>query len=285
LDNDHQSTSATKKEQDKHLENEFISVQKYTGQGFSLPGGEENDKIAEAHHDEVVKAAEQFFLKKYKTKIKVHNLVGNRAGVTVFVESVGEPHFYTYAIVPINEKKIERDNVFSEDKQVEDAIASGIYAMIYDKEFNNLDDYLKSVTKKYKITGITKEAEANVGGDGHRNPFYYMSIANEAFSINVVELYLKHPQWKKSEWKHALSNATANVKLLLINLDLYMMASDQKPNQTAFREIVKKIEEAKDFPPGSYSVFLHNNLIEKDSGRGSEKDLLERSTPNKIIKE
>ncbi|MDQ0233676.1 hypothetical protein J2S19_005033, partial [Metabacillus malikii] len=41
----------------------------------------------------------------YKTEVKVHNVVGSQDAATVFVESVGEPHFYTYAVVPIENKR------------------------------------------------------------------------------------------------------------------------------------------------------------------------------------
>jgi hypothetical protein len=284
LDNDHQGTSATKKEQEKQYESQFTSVQKYTGQGFSLPGGEENDKIAEAHHDEVVKAAEQFFLKKYKTKVKVHNLVGNRAGVTVFVESVGEPHFYTYAIVPINEKKIETDNVFSEKGQIENAIRAGIYAMVYDKEFQNLDDYLEKFTKEYPVTGVTKEAEENVGGDGFSTNYYYTSIIDDAISVNVNQMYLEHPDWSKNEWKNALKNVEVYPQYAYIAVQLFMKKPNVKPNKRAFEQIVSDIKKMKGLPPGAYSIFLNDNRVDKSSASGYDDYMLERSDPHEIIK-
>jgi len=76
----------------------------------------------------------KFFFEKYKTEVLVHNLVGNMDGVSVFVESFGEPHFYTVAIVPIdvNNKTIETDKVFTQAGQAEDALASGLYAMVYE---------------------------------------------------------------------------------------------------------------------------------------------------------
>ncbi len=91
-----------------------------------------------------------FFLKKYKTKVIVHNLVGNKDSATAFVESVGEPHFYTYCIVPINVdvKEVDSGRIFTQESQVEDAIRAGIYAMIYESEFKNLYPYFSDIEKK-----------------------------------------------------------------------------------------------------------------------------------------
>ncbi|MEC0785785.1 DUF1672 family protein, partial [Bacillus haynesii] len=54
----------------------LIRVQDYTGQGYALDGGQATAKIAEAHHEEIEKAVKAFFLDKYKTKVRVHNIVG-----------------------------------------------------------------------------------------------------------------------------------------------------------------------------------------------------------------
>ncbi len=74
-------------------------------------------------------------MEKYKTEVIVHNMVGAVDGATVFVESVGEPHFYTYAIVPIDvdQKEVNSENVWSQEGQVENAIITGIFAMIFDQ--------------------------------------------------------------------------------------------------------------------------------------------------------
>lgn len=284
LNDDHQSNAATKKEQEKQYESQFISVQKYTGQGYSLPGGEENDKIAEAHRDEVVKAAEKFFLKKYKTKVKVHNLVGNRDGVTVFVESVGDPHFYTYAVVPIEQNKIMGSETFSQEDQVEGAIRSGIYAMIYANEIHNLDDYLKQITSNYPVVGKTSDAIANVGGNDYSTPYYYITIVDTAISVDVVKTYLDHPEWTKDDWRRKLLKATLDPEKVWITIQLFMKEPDQKPDRSLFKKVVSDIETMKNLPPGAYSILLHDNRIGKDSATGSKANSLERGAPHQIIK-
>ena len=77
-------------------------MQDYTGEGYTLKNGSKTDTIAQENKEEITKAVEMFFLERYKTEVMVHNMVGAADGATVFVESVGEPHFYTYAIVPID---------------------------------------------------------------------------------------------------------------------------------------------------------------------------------------
>lgn len=286
MDNVHQSNSTTKPGGSGQNNNAFMSVQKYTGQGYSLDGGAENDKIAEAHRGEIIHAVQKFFIRKYKTKVKVHNLVGNQDGVTAFVESIGEPHFYTYAIVPINKanKKILTDEVFSEEGQVEDAIRAGIYAMIYDKEFQNLDNYLSKTVSKYPITGIRLKAVENVGGDGFSTPYYYVSIVYNAISVNVVDLYLKHPNWTKDEWKKALVNAKVDPKFVFIALQLYTKEPNKNPDKKIFNQVTSDIEKMKEIPPGAYSVFLHDNRIGIRTARGAQENMLERSVPHEIIK-
>jgi hypothetical protein len=285
LNDDHQSNAATKKEQEKQSDSQFISVQKYTGQGYSLPYGEENDKIAKAHRDEVVKAAEKFFLKKYKTKVKVHNLVGNRDGVTVFVESIGEPHFYTYAVVPINEKKIDTDNVFSEEGQVEDAIRTGIYAMIYDKEFQNLNNYLENFVSKYPVVGLNQKAVENVDGNGYSTPYYYLSISKDAFSMDIIKKYLNNPTFSKDDWKKITKNVYVYPKEIYVTLQFFMKNPSTKPSEAIFKKIVSDIQNNKDLPPGAYSVLLHDNRIGKDSATGSKDNSIELKDRDEIIKQ
>jgi Protein of unknown function (DUF1672). len=285
LENDHQANSAAKKEQEKQLGSQFMSVQKYTGQGYSLSGGEENDKIAEAHRTEVVKAAEQFFLKKYKTKVKVHNLVGNRDGVTVFVESIGEPHFHTFAVVPIsNNKDIMGDEVFSQEGQVEDAIRSGIYAMAYSNEIQKLNNYLDGVIQKYPIVGKSQKEIENVGIGGYSSPYYYITALDSAFKVNIIDMYLKHPNWNKGNWKNALIHDKVDSKKVWITVQLFMTSYDQKPDKSIFNHIISDIEGLDNLPPAAYSVLLHDNRIQKKSGNGQKTNSLERGVPHEIIK-
>jgi hypothetical protein len=284
LDNDHQSTSATKKEQEKQLENQFISVQKYTGQGYWLENGEKNNRIAEEHRNQVIQAVKQFFQTKYKTEVKVHNLVGNENGVTVFVESMGELHFYTYAVVPIKGNEVLTNRVWSQKEDIDDAIRTGIYALVYDQQFKNLDHYIQKLVLKYPIIGLRQEAIENVGGNGYSTPYYYVSMTSDTVNVDLNGMYLAHSKWDQNEWKKALATAKVDPKLVSIAVHLYMKKTDEKPNKTIMNAIVSGIEKGKALPPGSYNIILHSNRINKATARGEEKNELERANPNQIIK-
>jgi hypothetical protein len=47
------------------MEEQYVSVQDYKGEGYTLKGGKENDNIAEEHREEVEKAVKDFFLTQY----------------------------------------------------------------------------------------------------------------------------------------------------------------------------------------------------------------------------
>ncbi|MFN2745972.1 DUF1672 family protein [Bacillus sp. z60-18] len=256
----------------------LISVQDYTGQGYELDGGEETTKIAEAHREEIEKAVKTFFLDKYKTKVKVHHIVGALNAASVFVESEGEPHFHTYAVVPIDVEKqeVKIDKVWSEEGQVEDAIRTGIYAMVYDKEFKVLDQYLKEFSAKHNLVGLTKEAVENVGGSGYSTPYYYISMSPGVFSgINLSEMYLEKPDRSKKEWEKILINQKMNEKSIDITIQLFLENKNVEPDPSIIEQISKDIKKMDGLPLGIYSVLLHDNMIGKQTARGSKDNSLD----------
>ncbi|MFC4618506.1 DUF1672 family protein [Camelliibacillus cellulosilyticus] len=271
----------------KGKENDYyVSVQDYIGQGYELPGGKKNDKIAEKHKREIDIAVKKFFLEKYKTKVKVHNIVGNKDGATVFVESIGEPHFHSFAIVPIDahKDKILGDRVWSQEGQVEDGIKGGVFAMIFDREFGKLNSYLETVTKKYPIIGSRKEALNNVGTSSYLTPYYFISVFDDSFN-KLLDDYLIHPNLSKEEWKKLFHRDDYPPKGVVISINLYMARPGVQPDKKIFNKIVSDIEAMKDIPRGSYSIRLNDNRVNKKSGIGEKDNTLERSYPNDIIKQ
>lgn len=264
----------------------WISVQKYTGQGYSLDGGEETGKIAKAHKQEIDQAVQKFFLKKYKTKVIVHNLVGNKDGATAFVESVGELHFFTYCIVPINvaTKKIAADHIFTEEGQVDGAIRAGIYAMIYQKEFENLDNYFKSMTKKYPIVGLNKKAVANVGGDGYSTPYYTMLIPKEGFGDDLYHQYINEPNRNPQQWREKTKDTNAYPKMIFIAIECYMKKPDQKPSKKNFQQMISDLKKMPNIPSANYRITLNNNEVDESSGGSDTTYSLETGTKYGFIK-
>ncbi|MBM7702330.1 DUF1672 family protein [Metabacillus iocasae] len=281
-----QGNDKGKETQAASSEDAMISVQDYTGQGYALPYGKETDKIAEANRNQIEKAAIKLFKENYKTDVTVHNVVGAQGGATVFVESKGEPHFYTHAVVPIDEKekKVKADEIWADEFQVENAIKGGLYHMIFHEEFQQLDTYFESLTEEGQVTGKTKEALQNVGGQGFMTPYYFISMASKEMAIKpVYDLYMKNPDESVENLRNVFEDSLFVPDSLFINIQLFMAHENEKPNKELFDQIVKDLEEMTDIPKGSYSVVLNNHFIDKQSASGMGDDSLD--LPTDIIKE
>ncbi|RIW32534.1 DUF1672 family protein [Bacillus salacetis] len=264
----------------------LVSVQEYNGEGFSLKNGQENDKIAEANRDEVEQAVKDFFLQQYKTEVEIHNIVGNVDGASVFVESIGKPHFHTYAVVPLDakEKKIMADQVYSLEGEVENAITSGVYGLMYEEEFNELDEVLKEITRDYHYTGETTQAIHNTKSFGFGNEYYFVSFFDMELSEQIVELYLENPDLTKEELQD-LNVEKLSPESINITIQLFKNKEDSNPTKEELDEIAKVIEEAEGLPYGAYNLLLHDNLIDEVSGSGDKDTTVERADPNYIMKD
>src|SRR5690625_4491834 len=186
-----------------------VHIQEDTGEGFTLSDANpKTGEIAEANRDEVATAVEGFFKNKYKTEVDVHNIVSAVDGVSVFVESVGEPHFYSFAIVPIDikNKQVKTDQVWSQEGQVESALNSGLYVMAYEEEFAKLDDYLASVEERFPVVGMNIEVAENTQGNGYNTPYYFP----KALFDPMYEFYLENPTITKGELRKYLDENDFN---------------------------------------------------------------------------
>ena len=264
----------------------FVSVQDYTGEEYALQDGEETDKIAEANREEIEQAVKDIKKPIKIAEVKIHNIVGAVDGASVFVESIREPHFYTFAIVPIDveNEKVEVDKVWSQEGQIEDAITTGLYAMIHDQEFSTLDNYLEKLTEENPLVGTRMEAVEKVGANGYATPYYYTSAAGEYFT-ELYNKYIENPTISKEELKSSMKKYDLNSNLMLITITLYMKESDTDPDEVLYDKIVSDIEQMEGLPRGSYSVILHDNLINAEYADGSKKSSLNKTALNEIRKE
>ncbi|MBM7702328.1 DUF1672 family protein [Metabacillus iocasae] len=276
-----------KKTQAASSEDTMASVQDYTGQGYALPYGKETDKIANENLDQIEKAAIKLFKENYKTDVTVHNVVGAQGGATVFVESKGEPHFYTYAVVPIDEKekKVKGDEIWVDEFQVENAIKGGLYHMIFQEEFKTLDDYLQSVVEEGQVTGKTEEALQNVGGHGFMTPYYFVALTSKEEAIKpVYELYVSKPNRSVEDLRNAYEEGSFNPEHLKVNVQLFMADKEAKPSEEIFNQVTKELEEMNSIPRGTYSFSLNDNFVDKQSSEGAKDNSLKRGFPDYIIK-
>jgi hypothetical protein len=265
----------------------FVRVQDYKGEGYVLRNGEDADKIAEEKRDEVQKAVKDFFMEKYKTDVTVHNIVGNKDGATVFVESTGPVHFYTTAIVPIDlsDKVVLEDRVTSLDGDIESAIQGGLYHLIFENEFHNLDQYLSEISSEYAVAGKTKEALQNVGGAGYMTPYYYLSTPPEDKAMqSVYEAYLNNPDTPVEELKSLFSKADFAAEDYNFTIQLYMENENEEPDKELFTKLQQDIKSMNSIPKGNYSVIINDNLINEKVDDGIKDNSLQLTFPDSIVR-
>ncbi|WP_169525304.1 DUF1672 family protein [Pseudalkalibacillus hwajinpoensis] len=265
----------------------FKSVQDYTAEEYSLPNGSETDKIAEEHKEEVHKAVKAYFKENYKTDVKVHNIVGAVDGASVSVESIGKPHFYSYAIIPVDTQteEVDPNGVWSQEGQINGAIVSGLYAWIFEDKFRNLDQYIEGKVKEYPIIGIREEANQNGAGNYHTTPYYKLVFYGGDLEEKLLEGYLEDPKRSREEWAKLLEGESINPARVGVLIQLYMEEPDVEPNSEIFDQIVTDLSNMDGLPVGKYSFLLHDNTIDKTRGQNTKENTLERAAPNYIVKQ
>ncbi|MFC7786862.1 DUF1672 family protein [Rossellomorea sp. GCM10028870] len=284
---DNEKNNVNSKEATGPYKDTFVRVQDYKGEGYVLRNGEDADKIAEEKSDEVQKAVKDFFMEKYKIDVKVHNIVGNVDGATVFVESTGPVHFYTTAIVPIDlsQKKVLEDSITSLDGEIESAIQGGLYHLLFEAEFHNLDQYLSKIVSENAVVGKTKESLENVGGAGYMTPYYYLSTPPDDKAIQpVYEAYLNNPDTPVSELKSLFSKADYVAEDYNITIQLYMENENVEPDKEIFNKIQQDIKSMSSIPKGNYSVIINDNLINEKVDDGIKDNSLQLTFPDSIVK-
>ncbi|GLI83855.1 hypothetical protein ANABIO32_15520 [Rossellomorea marisflavi] len=274
---------------DDRPEDRFESVLTYTGEGYDLPGGEENEKIAKEHKDEVVKATKDYLKEKYNTDIEVHNMVGNKDGVTVFFESVGDVHFYSTAIVPIDSdnQKVLSDKVWTLEGEVEKAIRASLYAYIDKDDFENLDNEIKDIINSNpEITGRTIESLQNVGGNGYMTPYYFVqSSSNDEAIKPVYDSFINNPTSSITDLRKLYDKDLFKSKDLIFSINFFMKDSNLEPDKKIYDSIVQAFEDNDQLPRGTYVINLHDNFIIKSKFEGYKQNSLSQTALDGIIKE
>ncbi|KML02913.1 DUF1672 family protein [Rossellomorea marisflavi] len=272
------------KEQDPldRPKDQYESVLTYTGDGYDLPGGEENERIAKKHKDEVVKATKDYLWKEYNIDVEVHNMVGNKDGVTVFFETTGRLHFYSTAIVPIDTKnqRILSDNVWTLDGKIENSIRGALYAYINEEPFKELDKEMESLNQRYDIVGRSLESLQNIGGGGYNTPFYHVTSTKDDMAMKpVYDLYLHNPDSTKEALMAAYDSTKFDATYVLINIEGFMKNEKTEPNQDAFDKMEEMVKENNKLPLGTYKLFLHDGYVQKNKGSGLKMNSIKYSTP------
>jgi hypothetical protein len=283
-DIEHEKNDLDKNEYEKE---NYVRIQEYSGEGYTLRDSrKETGEIAEENRALVEKEVQTFFKENYKTDVTVHNIVSAVDGVSVFVESVGEPHFYTFAIVPIDvkSKEVKKDSVWSQEGQVENAIKGGLYAMAFDEEFTKLNQNLEDLTQEFPIVGTPMKAIENVMGTGFSTPYYFITPFGDVF-IELFQMYLNSPEITKRELRTFFEGNTLDPENVAVGIEFYMKDAKTEPDEIIYEKIINEIEDMQGIPKGSYSVMLNDNLIDPKLGIGAKENTLGQFSPDKIIKE
>lgn len=262
----------------------YVPVQEYAGEGFALrDANPKTGEIAEENREEVVAAVEQFFLNEYKIEIQVHNIVSAVDGVSVFVESVGDPHFYSFAIVPVDIKnrEVQTDQVWSQEGQVESAISSGLFAMAFEEEFARLDSFLEGIEEELPVVGERIEMIQNTQGAGYETPYYFITTGFRS----ILDIYLDKPNITKEELRAFLDKEDYDyTNINGISIRFYMEESNIEPDETIYDHIYAGIEDLEAIPGGHYSVILNDNYIDRRRAIGEKDNTIDKTSPNRIEK-
>ena len=279
------------KEQDPvdRPEDQYESVLTYTGDGYTLPGGEENEEIAKEHKEEVVSATKEYLKKEYNTDVDIHNMVGNSDGVTVFYESKGPLHFYSTAIVPIDSstKKILKGEVTTIEGEVERSIKSALYAYMWEDDFKELDDQITEILDDHpSITGRTLASLQNVGGSGYMSPYYFVQASSTDEAIQpLYEQYLQDPDTSKETYSKLFDDSQFEPDYLLFNLNFFMKDPQDQPDKQIFNALIETVEANNELPKGRYLIDLNDNYVLIRNSESYKQNTLGQDPTKGIIKE
>lgn len=117
-------------------------------------------------------------------------------------------------------------------------------------------------------------------------PYYFISMTSKEAAIKpVYDLYISNPDENIEILRNAYEESLFEPDHFNINIQLFMADKQAEPSKEIFDRITKELEEMPSLPKGSYSLFLNDNFIEKQSADGTKDNSLERSFPDYIIKE
>jgi len=191
------------------------------------------------------------------------------------VESIGEPHFYTYAIIPIDKKSesILTDAIWTQEGAVEDSIITGLYGFVEKEKFLNLTNFLESFSQEYGLTGLNKEA-LKAGERNFSNEYYIVGIRDNDPFQNVIELYFENPNRTREEWRSILNVDAINPSAIRIAIELYIANQEGEPNQEVFEKLLREIEDLDNIPKGLYAISMHDNFIHREKAIGHKENTL-----------
>ncbi|TWJ98899.1 hypothetical protein CHCC20442_3881 [Bacillus licheniformis] len=170
---------------------------------------------------------------------------------------------------------MQADAISSSEWDVKDSITSAIYALAFEDEFAALDYYLEKLAEEEPVVGKTQAAVDNTSGMGYQTPYYAVSL-NADWKDDLYSAYLENPKRSKKDWQEKLEDEEITPKSCDINIRLYMKKPNTRPDERIYNQVVQDIEDMEELAPGTYTIYLSDNRINKNLGYNSRKSTLGR---------
>ncbi|MBC1244733.1 DUF1672 family protein [Listeria welshimeri] len=248
-----------KTEQEKAQEG-TTPVQDYVGQGFSFVDGDKSAERVKKHEEEIKQEVINYIKTKYKTDVKVNNVVPARNGAVVIVESEAPIQFTTSVIVKfILNKKDEIGSGTSNEGEIEQAIIGGLYAKVYEEEFKNLDEVSEKLAKKYDLEGYTQDALEKTSPNGYQGKYYFVTLGFSDY-LSVYNAYLANPEISTDDLRALFIKDDPTSKNMSIPI-AFFSKEDKLPEQKLADDLAEELRKEKGLPKGSYDIRVYKNHI------------------------
>ncbi|EAF6526953.1 DUF1672 family protein [Listeria monocytogenes] len=235
-------------------------VQEYVGQGYSFVDGDKSAERVKKHEEEIKQEAINYMKTKYKTDVKVNNVVPARNGAVVIVESEAPIQFTTSVIVKFLLNKKEEIGIgTSNEGEVEQAIVGGLYAKAYEAEFHHLDEFAEKLAEKYNLVGYTEEALDKTLPFGYQGKYYFVTLGFIDY-MSVYNSYLTNPEISAKELRALFSKDDSTGEKMTIAMRFFMKG-DKLPEQEVVDNIAADFLQEPNLPKASYPITIYKNFI------------------------
>ncbi|MBC1283474.1 DUF1672 family protein [Listeria welshimeri] len=247
-----------KTEQEKAQEG-TTPVQDYVGQGFSFVDGYKSEERVKEYEEEIKQKAIEYMQTKYKTKVKVNNVVPARNAAVVMIECEGPIQFHTSVIVGESINKKGEWSARSNEGEVEQAIVSGLYEKAYETEFRNLDKFTEKLAKENDLLGLRDEAIEKTSSSGYTSNHYFISASSLSFP-SVYQAYIENQRIAADELKLLFAKDDPEGNILSIPMEFYSK-EDKLPDQEIADNLAERLKQEEGLPKGNYMVTVYKNFI------------------------
>ncbi|EAF3626600.1 DUF1672 family protein [Listeria monocytogenes] len=235
-------------------------VQEYVGQGYSFVDGNKSSERVKEHEEEIKQEAINYMKTKYKTDVKVNNVVPARNGAVVIVESEAPIQFTTSVVVKfLLNNKDEIGSGTSSEGEVEQAIVGGLYAKVYEAEFQQLNQFTEKLAKKYDLEGYTQEAREKTSPNGYQGKFYFVTLGFSDY-LSVYNAYLANPEISTDDLRALFIKDDPTSKNM--NIPMAFFSKENKlPEQKLADDLAEELRKEQGLPKGNYDIRVYKNHI------------------------